>query len=49
MENYDEACKCRLSDIDALLAGPDKRTTAAVHLGGVAVNAIKLSPSQPHR
>lgn len=37
MENYDEACKCRLSDIAALLAGPDKRTTAAAHLGGVAV------------
>jgi hypothetical protein len=37
MENYDEACKCRLLDIAALLAGPNMRTTAAAHLGGVAV------------
>ena len=37
MEDYEVAHKNRLSDIDVLLAGPNKRGTAAIHLGGVAV------------
>ena len=37
MEDYDAAHKNRLSDIDVLLSGPNKRGTAAIHLGGVAV------------
>jgi hypothetical protein len=37
MENYEEAHRQRLLDIDALLAAQIPRSTAAIHLGGVAV------------
>ena len=37
MEDYEVAYENRLSDIDVLLAGSNKRGTAAIHLGGVAV------------
>lgn len=37
MENYDLAHKNRLADIKVLLSGKEKRGTAAIHLGGVAV------------
>jgi hypothetical protein len=37
MENYAGAHESRLSDVDALLASPNQRATAAAHLGGVAV------------
>jgi hypothetical protein len=37
MENYEAAHKCRLLDIDALLAGPNQRITTAAHIGGVVV------------
>jgi hypothetical protein len=37
MEDYEVAHKNRLSDIEVLLNGPNKRGTAAIHLGGVAI------------
>ncbi|MBN9125573.1 MAG: hypothetical protein BGO99_07375 [Nitrosospira sp. 56-18] len=37
MEDYEQAHKCRLLDIDVLLTGPNQRITTAAHLGGVAV------------
>lgn len=37
MENYEEAHRLRLLDVDALLAVAPPRSTAAAHLGGVAV------------
>lgn len=37
MENYFGAFTSRIADVDALLAATPRRTTAAAHLGGVAV------------
>jgi hypothetical protein len=37
MEDYEEAYRQRLLDINALLAADPKRTTAAAHVGGVAI------------
>jgi hypothetical protein len=37
MENYEIAYQNRLSDIEVLLSSSKKRGTAAIHLGGVAV------------
>lgn len=37
MEDYAAACASRVSDVDTLLSAPDRRTTAAAHLGGIAV------------
>lgn len=37
MENYGMAFESRRADVEKLMAGADQRTTAAAHLGGVAI------------
>ncbi|MGY2960730.1 hypothetical protein ACVWZP_001679 [Pseudomonas sp. TE36184] len=37
MENYEMAFESRRADVETLMAGETPRTTAAAHLGGVAI------------
>ena len=50
MEDYAGASDERFADVDALLASAPKRSTAAVHIGGVAVECrIKSIVLRYHR
>lgn len=50
MEDYEKAFGSRRADVDTLLAGGTPRTTAAAHLGGVAVECkLKSLVIQYHR
>ncbi len=50
MEDYSSACIARYLDVDALIASEPPRSTAAVHIGGIAVECqIKAQILVYHR